>query len=169
MGNALRAARWLVVRITQICEVACWGILLGWVVFLTWGVASRYLLNAPIVSQSDVVSASMVVFCSICLAPVLLREAHIKMDLFVRLLPPAAQTLLRVCAHLVAVGFAVLMFIASQHLLADTIIMESRYEISGIPLAPVQAFIPFGFVLFGIVAVLMLVDTVGTALAEQKP
>ena len=95
-------------RIGQLSEWGGWAVFIVWVGLMTAGTTMRYIFNAPLLFQVELVSALLVVFCCLCFAPVFLHGSHIRVDLVTRRLSQRVQNWLWLFAELITLAFAVL-------------------------------------------------------------
>ena len=167
MESVARVQRTLL-RISKIFEYVGWVLLLGWVVLMTLGVVLRYFFKSPLLFQSDVVSLMLVLFCTFCFAPIFLEKGHIRVDMITRRLPEKIQNILWLFVDIVTILAAVLMAISSKELIAHSLNVTARLEISGILLAPFQFCIPVGFVLLGAVVSLDLCQRIKLMKEEHQ-
>lgn len=142
------------------CELLTWLILLTWVTVITIGVVMRYVFASPLLFQVDLVSGLLAVFASLCFAGNLVREQHIRVDILTRHLPPVLQRWLVILSYFVTFIFAVLMVWASKTLIYVSFLMNSSFDVSGLPLWPFQAAFAFGFVLLACVSLLRFLEMV---------
>lgn len=150
-----RRIKAIVNSLARIFEYVGWGILLGWVGLMFLGTIMRYVFHAPFIFQVDVVSVALVVFCTLCFASVFLDGEHIRVDLLTRFLPKKMQDLLWLFSEIVFIVFSSLVIFSSLDLIFHTIEVDSRLEVSNLPVAPFIMCIPLGF---GLLILVILID-----------
>jgi len=154
--------------LARLFEYICWFVLLGWVALMTAGVIARYVLRSPLIYQVDLVSLALVIFASFCVAPVFLKNEHIRVDLITRHLPKRVQDVLLLIAEGILLLFSVLIIYSSTDLIAHSLEVSSRTEVSNIPLTPFILCIPLGFGLLVMVLVVDLSERLYTFLISQQ-
>lgn len=144
--------------LAHLFEYIGWFILLGWVALMTIGTIARYVFRSPLLFQIDLVSVALVVFATFCFGPVFLQGEHIRVDLFTRHLPNTVQQVLWLISESLFLVFTVLIIYSSFDLISHSIEVNSRLEVSEIPLTPFLLCLPVGLGFLGLVLLVDLCD-----------
>jgi TRAP-type C4-dicarboxylate transport system permease small subunit len=100
----------------------------------------------------------LVVFATFCFGPVFLQGEHIRVDLFTRHLPNTVQQVLWLISESLFLVFTVLIIYSSFDLISHSIEVNSRLEVSEIPLTPFLLCLPVGLGFLGLVLLVDLCD-----------
>ena len=149
----------------RLFEYVGWFILLGWVGLMFVGTIARYVFRSPFIFQVDLVSVALVVFCTFCFSAIFLAGEHIRVDLFTRLLPQRVQEILWLFSEIIFLGFSILVIYSSLGLISHTLQVDSRMDVSNIPIAPFLLCIPVGF---GLLALVLITDFFDRLLKMRK-
>ena len=129
-------------------------------IFITIGVIGRYLFNAPITGDVEVVEFAMVVLIMFGVAYAQAEETHVSVKLVVDRLPRKTQFGIDI--------FNFLMVVAILGLITWQTLIQARYsfetmdtsDILGIPLFYFRFVVPIGFLAFTLEAFLKLLRTI---------
>lgn len=147
-------------------EYLAWAIMLGWVVLIAAGVAARYVFASPLMFQVDLSAGLLVAFSTLCFGQLLVERSHIRVGTLADRLAPAAQRALWIVTHALTLVYAGLVLASTATLLRFSLMLGSKFDVSGLPLWPFQVCIPIGF---GLVALAALVELVFTASPRWTP
>ncbi|MBL8587907.1 MAG: TRAP transporter large permease subunit [Methylobacteriaceae bacterium] len=126
-------------------EAICAALLLAIVALLLVGVVSRYVFSLPIVWIDEAASICFLWIAMLGAAVALDRSEHLRLTLFVQMLPPRAQRFVDVFAHVVVAAFLVgLMWHAFDYAIEEWAITSPALNI---PNTWRAAAFPTGFVL----------------------
>jgi TRAP-type C4-dicarboxylate transport system permease small subunit len=121
-------------------EAICYGCLVLLVVVVSLQVFTRYLLAASFTWTEEAARILFIWMVLFGAALVAKRSAHISIDFFVSLLPPAARRRAEAAAHLVTLAIVAVLGVTGVRLLAIT--GSSASPALGIPWAAVYAALP---------------------------
>lgn len=141
-------------RLTLITGLIAGFSLLAMTLMVTMDVTLRYVFNAPTkwANEFSAYLAVLVIFLGI--SYVLRENAHIRVDVVVRKLPRRAQDWIRVITSVILLGYIIILF----HLTWDVLVMnfainKSSFTAMDVPVWPIQAFIPLGLAIMGLLLI----------------
>lgn len=141
-------------RLTLITGLIAGFSLLAMTLMVTMDVTLRYVFNAPTkwANEFSAYLAVLVIFLGI--SYVLRENAHIRVDVVVRKLPRRAQDWIRVITSVILLGYIIILF----HLTWDVLVMnfainKSSFTAMDVPIWPIQAFIPLGLAIMGLLLI----------------
>ena len=141
-------------RLTFITGLIAGFSLLAMTLMVTMDVTLRYGFNAPTkwANEFSAYLAVLVIFLGI--SYVLRENAHIRVDVVVRKLPRRAQDWIRVITSVILLGYIIILF----HLTWDVLVMnfainKSSFTAMDVPIWPIQAFIPLGLAIMGLLLI----------------
>ncbi len=121
---------------------------------VTMDVTLRYGFNAPTkwANEFSAYLAVLVIFLGI--SYVLRENAHIRVDVFVLKLPRRAQDWIKVITSVILLGYIIILF----HLTWDVLVMnfainKTSFTAMDVPIWPIQAFIPLGLAIMGLLLI----------------
>lgn len=128
--------------------------MLAMTLMVTMDVTLRYGFNAPTkwANEFSAYLAVLVIFLGI--SYVLRENAHIRVDVVVRKLPRRAQDWIRVITSVILLGYIIILF----HLTWDVLVMnfainKTSFTAMDVPIWPIQAFIPLGLAIMGLLLI----------------
>lgn len=141
-------------RLTLITGLIAGFSLLAMTLMVTMDVTLRYVFNAPTkwANEFSAYLAVLVIFLGI--SYVLRENAHIRVDVVVRKLPRRAQDWIRVITSVILLGYIIILF----HLTWDVLVMnfainKTSFTAMDVPIWPIQAFIPLGLAIMGLLLI----------------
>ena len=141
-------------RLTFITGLIAGFSLLAMTLMVTMDVTLRYGFNAPTkwANEFSAYLAVLVIFLGI--SYVLRENAHIRVDVVVRKLPRRAQDWIRVITSVILLGYIIILF----HLTWDVLVMnfainKTSFTAMDVPIWPIQAFIPLGLAIMGLLLI----------------
>lgn len=155
-------AKNLIYSVANIFEYIGWVLLLLWVVLMSVGTFMRYVLSKPLIFQSDLVSGMLVIFCTFCFGPVFIRGGHIRVDMITRRFSEKMQGWFCVFADVMIIIYTIVIIVSVVDLITSSFALNSKFEVSQIPLLPFQLCIPIGFGLLGLVTFVDLFERLYT-------
>lgn len=141
--------------IAHLFEYVGWFIIIGWVGLMFVGTILRYFFRSPLIFQTDVISAALVVFCSFCFPAIFIAGDHIRVELFTRLLPDKVQNIFWLFSEMIFFVFSISIIYSSFGIISHALAVDSRMDVSNIPVLPFLLCIPVGF---GLLALVILID-----------
>ena len=141
-------------RLTLITGLIAGFSLLAMTLMVTMDVTLRYGFNAPTkwANEFSAYLAVLVIFLGI--SYVLRENAHIRVDVVVRKLPRRAQDWIRVITSVILLGYIIILF----HLTWDVLVVnfainKTSFTVMDVPIWPIQAFIPLGLAIMGLLLI----------------
>lgn len=144
-------------------------VLAAMVLVTTVNVAARYLANAPIKGAYEIVGLSLVCLTAAGLGYCQLEKGHIRVSILFSRLPHRGQAILDSLAFLIGLG-GISLICWYTFLQARRYMFLTRGEVSqilGIHLYPFMFILFVGFVLFALVLLMNLVQSVDRAIKNE--
>jgi len=142
-------------------RVAAWlaaAALIGLVALITLQVVLRRLFNAPIVFTDEFSGYLLVAITVLGLSYALQHGDHIQVEMGLGRLPPRVLRWFRLGWCTVGLVLTVLLTVQTTGYVLESIRLGSVSIESQVPLAPVQALVPFGFILLSLELVVQFLD-----------
>ncbi|MFC1961667.1 TRAP transporter small permease subunit [Chloroflexota bacterium] len=115
------------------------------------GVNARYVFNHPLPFIDEYEGYLMVLVIMLPLSWVLRRAKHIRIPVFVNMLPPRAVNYLDLATIIVALLVITVLIIATTQLVVSSFASDTRaWSLMRTPLGPIQLIMPIGLSLFAI-------------------
>ena len=141
-------------RLTYTTGLIAGFCLLTITLIVTIDVTLRYGFNAPTkwVNEFSGYLAVLIIFLGI--SYVLRENAHIKVDVFIRKLPRGIHDWIKVITSIALLAYIILLF----HLTWDVFVMnfaikKTSFTAMDVPIWPIQAFIPVGLAIMGLLLI----------------
>ena len=141
-------------RLTLITGLIAGFSLLAMTLMVTMDVTLRYGFNAPTKWANEFSSYLAVLVIFLGISYVLRENAHIRVDVVVRKLPRRAQDWIRVITSVILLGYIIILF----HLTWDVLVInfainKTSFTAMDVPIWPIQAFIPLGLAIMGLLLI----------------
>jgi len=141
-------------RLTYTTGLIAGFCLLAMTLMVTMDVTLRYGFNAPTkwANEFSAYLAVLVIFLGI--SYVLRENAHIRVDVFVRKLPKRVHDWIKVITSIALLTYIIILF----HLTWDVFVMnftinKTSFTAMDVPIWPIQAFIPLGLAIMGLLLI----------------
>jgi TRAP-type C4-dicarboxylate transport system permease small subunit len=129
-------------------------------IFITVGVIGRYVFNAPITGDVEIVEFAMVLLIMFGVAYTQAEDAHISVKLFVDRLSPKSQLIFDVFNYLMVAAILGLISWQSLDQAVYSFQTMDTSDILDIPLFYFRFMVPLGFIAFTLEAIIKLLRTI---------
>lgn len=137
------------------------AVLVAMVLLITFEAFARTVAGYSTGFTYEVVGVLTAVLGFIALAPTFRSGAHIRITAFVARVPERARNLLDAVAHLLALGYALVLLRYTTTMALDSLAQQERaWSAVPIPVYPFKLALPIGLVAFVIVLLWQLVDVI---------
>lgn len=142
-------------------------------IFIAVGVIGRYVFNAPITGDVEIVEFAMVLLIMFGIAYTQAEDAHLSVNLVVDRLPQKAQLIFDIINYLMVVAILGLISWQSLDQAVYSFQTMDTSDILGIPLFYFRFMVPLGFLAFTLEVIIKLLRTIirisgGTEPPEKK-
>jgi TRAP-type C4-dicarboxylate transport system permease small subunit len=138
-------------------------------IFITVGVIGRYVFNAPITGDVEIVGFAMVLLVMFGVAYTQAEDAHLSVKLVVDRLPKKTQLIFDIFNYLMVVAILGLISWRSLDQAVYSFQTMDTSDILGIPLFYFRFMVPLGFIAFTLEAIIKLFRTIKRTSGKVEP